>query len=372
MRTKSDSISSRITFTARLVLPIAALIVAAGLASGQVLEPPPASLQLPAPAHRGSVERIKVHGSSLEGNLEGDSPDRDVSVYLPPSYKTHSKQHYPVLYLLHGYFDRDDNWFGTKHIFVDAPLAIDRAIAQGSREMIVVMPDAYTIYRGSMYSNSVTTGDWEGFVTRDLVAYIDSHYRTIPGRAGRGLAGHSMGGYGTIRIGMKYPDMFSSLYAMSACCLTSNPDPQWPGMKAAEMVRSSADIGNDFGTGAIIAMAAAWSPNPKKPPLYFDLPIADGKLQAAVAARWDANSPLAMLDQYVTNLKKFNTIALDVGTKDPLLPSIQQLDARMTLFAIDHTLATYEGTHMNGIQIRLEENVMPFFSKHLSFGHTRP
>jgi len=118
----------------------------------------------------------------------------------------------------------------TPHLFVDAPLAIDRAIASGAREMIVVMPDAYTIYRGRMYSNSVTTGDWEGFVTRDLVAYIDSHYRTIPARASRGLAGHSMGGYGTIRIGMKYPDIFSSLYAMSACCLTPNADPQWPGM----------------------------------------------------------------------------------------------------------------------------------------------
>jgi len=141
---------------------------------------------------------------------------------------------FSVLYLLHGYFDRDDNWFGAKHIFLDAPLAIDRAIAQGSREMIVVMPDAYTIYRGSMYSNSVTTGDGEGFVTRDLVTYVDSHYRTIPGRASRDLAGHSMGGYGTIRIGMKHPDMFSSFYAMSACFLTSNPDPQYPGMKEAE------------------------------------------------------------------------------------------------------------------------------------------
>ena len=57
-----------------------------------------------------------------------------------------------------------------------------------------------------MYSNSVTTGDWETFVAKDLVGYIDSHYRTLARRESRGLAGHSMGGYGTMRIGMKYPD----------------------------------------------------------------------------------------------------------------------------------------------------------------------
>ena len=44
------------------------------------------------------------------------------------------------------------------------------------------MPNAYTLHKGSMYSNSVTTGDWETYVAVDLVAYIDSHYRTIPNR----------------------------------------------------------------------------------------------------------------------------------------------------------------------------------------------
>jgi len=161
----------------------------------------------------GTVVRIKVHGESLEGNLEGDSPDRDVSIYLPPSYKAQTHRRYPVLYLLHGYMDNDDNWFGAKHIFVDAPAAIDKSLADdGAREMIVVMPNAYTVYMGSMYSDSVTTGDWERFITHDLVAYVDSHYRTIADRAGRGLAGHSMGGYGTIRLGMKYPEVYSSVY----------------------------------------------------------------------------------------------------------------------------------------------------------------
>jgi S-formylglutathione hydrolase FrmB len=321
---------------------------------------------------KGTVERIKVHGKSLEGNLEGDSPDRDVSIYLPPSYKGQHKRRYPVIYLLHGYTDNDDNWFGAKHPFVDAPAAIDQAISSGSREMIVVMPNAYTVYMGSMYSNSVTTGNWEGFITGDLVSYIDAHYRTIPDRASRGLAGHSMGGYGTIRLGMKYPDVFSSLYALSACCLGPNSNLQGPAMAKAQAIHSAADLANaDFGTRAMIASAAAWSPDPNNAPLYFDLPMLDGKPQPLIAAKWDANAPLAMLDQYVPNLKKFHAIALDVGTKDGLLTSMQDLDRNMTTFGIAHTFETYDGTHISGIQVRLEKNVMPFFSTNLFFGRTK-
>ena len=93
--------------------------------------------------------------------------------------------------------------------------------------------------------------------------------------------------------------------------------------------------------------------------------------QPAVVARWDANAPLAMLDQYVNDLKRIDAVAMDVGTKDPLMPSIQELDARLTLYGIEHTFQSYDGTHLSGIQARLEENVIPFFSKHLSFGRTK-
>ena len=88
------------------------------------------------------------------------------------------------------------------------------------KEMIVVLPDSKTVHNGSMYSSSVTTGDFERFVAHDVVAYIDAHYRTIPERASRGLVGHSMGGYGATRIGMKHADVFGSLYIMSPCCLS--------------------------------------------------------------------------------------------------------------------------------------------------------
>ena len=135
------------------------------------------------------VERITIHGTALEGNLEGDAVDRDAVVFLPPSYHQNRTRRYPVVYALHGYSIGAEQW--TKEIHV--PQTIEGAFAKGAREMIIVMPDSKTVHNGSMYSSSVTTGDFENYVARDVVSYIDAHYRTIASRESRGLVGHSMG-----------------------------------------------------------------------------------------------------------------------------------------------------------------------------------
>jgi enterochelin esterase-like enzyme len=151
----------------------------------------------------GKFEKITVHGKSLEGNLEGDSPDRDVLVYMPPSYATNPNRRYPVVYFLHGYgIGAQAQWNA-----MTVPQSVDAALAAGAKEMILVLPDSFTVHNGSMYSTSPTTGDWETFMAEELVAYIDGHYRTVATRASRGLAGHSMGGYGAFRIGMKHPEV---------------------------------------------------------------------------------------------------------------------------------------------------------------------
>src|SRR5579872_4834956 len=149
-------------------------------------------------AKRVAVERIKIHGAALEGDLEGDAVDRDAIVFLPPSYQKDTKRRYPVVYALHGYSIGAEQWTHEIHV----PQTVEGAFAKGSQEMIVVLPDSKTVYNGSMYSSSVTTGDFEKFIWHDVVSYIDAHYRTFPKRESRGLVGHSMGGYGASRIGM--------------------------------------------------------------------------------------------------------------------------------------------------------------------------
>ena len=168
-----------------------------------------------------------------------------------------------------------EQWTHEIHV----PQTIEGAFALGAKEMIVVLPDSKTVHNGSMYSSSVTTGDFEKYIAHDVVAYIDAHYRTIPNRESRGLAGHSMGGYGASRIGMKHPDVFGSLYIMSPCCMSARPaGPVNPELeKTVEAVKTPEDSAKlPFFARAQLASAAAWSPDPKNPPLYLDLPVKDG------------------------------------------------------------------------------------------------
>jgi enterochelin esterase-like enzyme len=389
MRLEDDMTRLRVRARGHRGIAWLVCLVAAGLAA-------PAAAQTAAPVKKGAVERIMVHGASLAGNLEGDSPARDVFVYLPPSYATSRNQRYPVVYLLHGYGLTAERWM----TFTNLAEAADKTIAAGTiKEMILVSPDAFTKHSGSMYSSSPTTGDWETYIAEDLVSYIDGRYRTIANRMSRGLGGHSMGGYGTIRIGMKRPDVFSSLDVMSACCLMQNavpaqgnrggraaaPPPDRSGEPAAAGRGQAAGGRGDGARGAgagqgrgrggfgnvQAALAAAWSPNPKNPPDFFDMPVKDGEPQPLVIAKWAANAPLAMIDQYVTNLKKYKAITIEVGTQDGLAASNRQLDQILTDFGVAHTFETYEGDHTNRVVERIETKVLPFFSRSLSFNAPR-
>src|SRR5690606_20272292 len=267
-------------------------------------------------AQTGRVEEITVHGHSLEGNLDGNEVDRSVFVYLPPSYDSEPARHYPVVYLLPGYGLRASRWMTLFNIEQAANNAMAREGEDGSREVILVNPSSYTIYDGGMYSNSATAGNWEGFIADDLVAYIDSHYRTIPERDSRGLAGHSMGGYGTLRIGMKRPDVFSALYSLAACCMLEGGEPSEALRVAGEFETREEVIALPYPQKSVFARAAAWSPNPLNPPFYVDLPVVDGVEQPLIQAKWLANSILPMLDQYAANLKRYTALMFDVGLQD--------------------------------------------------------
>ncbi|MEP7336466.1 MAG: alpha/beta hydrolase-fold protein [Acidobacteriota bacterium] len=323
-------------------------------------------------AKQGTVERIKVHAKSLEGNLDGDSPDRDGSIYLPPGYKTEKNRRYPVVYMLHGFTDSDAQWFGVVKHWINLPEVINKALADGqTREMIVVMPNGFTRFKGSMYSNSVTVGDWETFVTKELVGYVDSHYRTLAQAASRGLAGHSMGGYGTMRLGMKSQDVYSSIYALSPCCM----DPSRPNsgmkqmMKTLEAVKTDEEVKKQSFFGlAMLASAAAWSPNPKNPPFFIDLPFRDGEVAPDILARQHANATLVAIHQYIPNLKRLKAIGMDAGTKDvSISAATKELDKVLTDYGIAHVYESYDGDHLNRIAERLQTKTLPFFSQNLVF-----
>jgi enterochelin esterase-like enzyme len=360
MRGSPEFLKAHMTLTSRL---IGALVLAAAPGAFVV-----AQVETPAPpvvsgAKPVAVERIKIHGASLEGNLEGDAVDRDALVFLPPSYQKEKRRRYPVVYALHGYSIGAEQWSREIHV----PQTLEGAFAQGAKDMIVVLPDSKTRHNGSMYSSSVTTGDFENYVARDVVAYVDAHYRTIPERRSRGLVGHSMGGYGATRIGMKHADVFGSLYIMSPCCLSPRAAPPANAEtdQAIAALKSPDSSSVPFQGRAQLAVAAAWSPNPKNPPLYVDLPVKDGVAQPEVLAKWAANAPFAFIDQYIGSLRRYNGISLDVGDQDGLKTDTARLHDILDLYGIPNSFELYQGTHTSAVADRIQNHVMPFFSRNL-------
>lgn len=310
-----------------------------------------------------TVQAVMVHGASLEGNLEGNSADREVMVVLPPSYAANPTRHYPVIYYLHGFAISGRDFYD----YMQVPTAVATNAAEG-REFIVVVPDTLTAMGGSMYSNSPTTGNFRDFIATDLVRYIDANYRTIPTRQGRALVGHSMGGYGTWMVGMTHPEAFNAIWAQSACCVSPRTETPTSAAAMAAVPRDGADAAG-FGMRAGLASAVAWAPNPQKPPFYVDFPLAeDGSVDAGVIARWAANSPLALVSSHVAALESFAAIGSDVGTADGLIRDDTLIHQELEKFGIEHRWETYEGTHTDKIGARFASVVLPFMAQHIDMG----
>lgn len=308
-----------------------------------------------------NVDVVTVHSPSLMGNLNGDPADIKVIVALPPNYKKDTKKRYPVVYFLHGYFFNVDQ--------IDGLAKFGEAVsdeAKKGHEFILVAPDGgRTKWAGSMWSSSPTIGDWEGFVSKDLVGYIDKTYRTLAKPAARGLGGHSMGGYGTWRIAMKHPGIFGSIYGMSACCMSARTVNAAADTKIEKMTPEEAAKAG-FGDRASIASAAAWSSNPKNPPLYFDWLTKDGVAQPEIVAQWAANAPLAMLSQYVQNLKTYGALGIEIGTKDGLITDNRKLTKLFDQYGLKHSYEEFDGGHAELFGQRVRVGLLPFMVKNLA------
>ncbi len=342
--------------------------------------------QLPANGARlGTLENLKVHSVALENNKLGDSADQPVAVYLPPGYKTSPAKRYPTLYLLHGFDSNIRSW--TSHGYQDMDLqdSMNALIAAGTvREIIVVVPNGRNAYLGSFYANSSVTGKWEDFVLRDLVSYVDSHYRTVPRAESRGIAGHSMGGYAAVMMGMKHPQVFSAVYAMSPCCLGMEADltsinPTWHAALAAKSKNPKEQFASDpqsleqFWVDAFLSLAAALSPNPDQGPFFVDLPYREqnGNLVQDEPAwtEWHEKMPLEIVSNYGTNLLQLHGLFIDYGLEDDFshIPVTARLfSEKLDRLGVPHILASYRGDHSDHIRERLETSALPFFSRVLA------
>jgi enterochelin esterase-like enzyme len=340
-----------------------------------------ASLAATALHAQGQIVRDSLHSRALEGNLLEDSPVREIVTYLPPSYRTAPNRRYPVLYLLHGFTSTPDEWLDGSYDGLDLRLAMDSLIAaRAIDEFIVVMPNVDTRLGGGFYTDSPTTGGWATFVVHDLLTFIDGRYRTIPERGARALAGHSMGGYGTLVLGFAHPELFGMLYAMSPGCVTfvgeiAATSPAWAAAAAATTWPMA---GAPRGTTFVVALAAALSPAPGPGRWYGRLPFepdSAGQLRPvpAVRARWEARMPLGLVSSLEAATGPPPAILIEYGLQDQVpsvVPGSRAVEAALDAAGIPNTVIAYTGGHIDRQRQRISEHLLPAVGRWFGSGGT--
>lgn len=333
------------------------------------------------------VEVIQIPAPSLKGNLLGDPLEQSVQVSLPPSYDR-SEARYPVVYFLPGF---GSSPVGENDFFPFDQLASEIASGQ-LKEMILVVPNGINLLQGSFYVNSPVTGNWEDFIVKDVVGYIDSHYRTLPKPEGRGIGGYSMGGFGAINLAMRHPDLFSAVYLISAALFDEQglqdshmfDTPNKPGAflrtfaEIKQMPRDQAlhAMGNLEGAqGFAMAYGAAFAPHPQLGLPYFDYPYevkGDEVIRIpAVWKRWENGfgNWKEKIKEFQANLASLNGIVIDYAAEDGYswIPrGSQYLSKRLTASGIPNQIYSYKGNHGDRLEERLMTIMLPFFSQVLA------
>jgi len=138
--------------------------------------------------------------------------EKRMHVYLPPAYDTDTGKRYPVLYLNHGGGENDSHWTasGFAHRILDNLIAAGKA-----RPMIVAMPNTSRVVSGKPPKLGEDDASTQEYL-KDILPYVDSHYRTRTNRESRAVAGLSMGGFVTLNTGLTHLETFGELYVFSS------------------------------------------------------------------------------------------------------------------------------------------------------------
>jgi hypothetical protein len=317
-----------------------------------------------------------LRSESLVKNKVGTDPVRKMAIYLPAGYEG-SAERYPVIYFFPNAFD-DYRFAFDKE---DAQGLFDRAIARRVvGKFILVAVDMNTPLGCSWYVNSPVTGNWEDFAVKELVPYIDGNFRTLANRDSRGVLGDRLGGYGAIRMGMRHPEVFGSVYALHPVGTGSGVQimharPNWDVLANAN---SLDDVKKDGLSWLFLSIFQANVPDPEKPPLFVDLPAhrAGDQLviDTALTERLRDSFLLeTMIPQYAENLKSLRGLKFDWGRSDGNQDHVyanQAFSHKLNEFGISHEAEEYNGIWGErnwGSDGRVYTDVLPFFEMHLVF-----
>lgn len=324
---------------------------------------------------KGTVIHERFLAPSIVGNPAGEDAMRRLTIYLPPGYYQ-SKQHYPVIYFLHGMYGEDSATMDDLEINNLLDTAIN---SKHIKPVIFVLPNSFTKYKGSFYTNSILTGKWADYIARDVINYIDKNYRTIANKESRGICGASMGGNGALKMGMLYPDVFSCIYANTPATLnwSDGINTSLEAFRIISEARNDSDIFNNVSATIMVDLARTYSPDLNKPPFYADMPayyIADNLIiDTSVVNKWTQNFATSMIDSHLTALRSLKAIKIDWGRNDAgrhVPVTCLQFSKKLEWYGINHFAEEYLGghaEHLEGIDGRIYTEILPFFDAYLNF-----
>ena len=301
-------------------------------------------LILSAISAQGTVEINYFYSEALQ-------VDCGYTIHLPEGYDD-SNEDYPTLYFLHGFGMNHYLLYGGIHDIMDSLVSVGQV-----DPFIIVRPDGSTSpYLGSFYTNSALYGDFEDYIIYDLIEHIDNTYRTIDHRLYRGISGHSMGGYGATKLGIKYYDLFGSVSSHSGALVFDNLTDLIPDLMDETWW-------NPFGlfmpTNGLVSLfmfgaSGAFSPNLDLLPWYVDLPVDyNGDIIQSVWDLWMPHDPQRIAQDSISVLPLLDYY-LDCGDQDEYYFEAHAMDfhAFLDSFNLDHEYHIYSGYHWTNIDSR--------------------
>jgi len=313
---------------------------------------------------QGRFDEIVFASEVLKGNALGDPSERPLWVYVPPTYDEDSTRRYPTVYMIQGLTGQLDMWRNRSPFRKTFPELVDELFSDGTTPpCIVVWVDCWTSYGGSQFVDSPATGRYHTYLCDEIVPWVDSHYRTLPQREHRGIAGKSSGGYGAMITPMLRPDLWGGLATHAGDALFETcylPDFRqsvrtlrdlyngsfeafWQDFRRrpAFSKESDATLLNDW------CMAACYSAD-QDGTVHLPYNTQTGELLPEIWERWLAWDPVRMAPQHADSLRTMRAIYIDAGRRDQFFLDLGAEAFRQTLEGLgvkDVFFELFDATH---------------------------
>jgi len=315
---------------------------------------------------RGHYEELLFESMVLKDNPLGDPYQRPLWVYLPPGYDEEPNRRYPAIYQIQGLTGQLDMWRNRAPFRKTFPELADELFARGEAPpCIIVWVDCWTSLGGSQFLDSPATGRYHTYLCDEIVPWVDGHYRTLPQREHRGIAGKSSGGYGAMVTPMLRPDLWGGLATHAGDALfemsylpafprsvralrdhyAGSFEKFWEDFRSRPAFSKESDgyLLNDW------CMAACYSADADGT-VHLPYDIATGQLIPLVWERWLTKDPVRMVEAHAEDLRSMKAIYIDAGKRDEFF---LYLGAEAFRRALEHSVVTgvffelFDATHMS-------------------------